>query len=261
LALGLFTTVALVCICGVGRLTHSFDAGLGAAAVVGTAWAALSHRWAGTQGQQASLRNRWMLGLVIAGLLGVYGYVASQYQMHDEHAVFGHKSMVEQFRRNVYPLYYPSQPTEEARYHYGFDVMAGALARAYGASSDTGIDLVCLFFVVFMALAAASLAADADAEDSAPLAALAVHLGGGLAWWMLAGVPGRHPRCLAQYHHPTCEVELFPAQFLNVFQHPVSAGVPLFLVMALVLPRLLDRPEGGAARRSYLGLVLASVAI
>ena len=73
------------------------------------------------------------------------------------------------------------------------------------------------------------------ATKRAPFAASAIHFGAGLAWLMLAGVPGRHPRCLVQYHHPSCSAELFPTPFLNVFQHPVSAGVPLFLLFVVLL--------------------------
>lgn len=261
LALGLFTTGLIVPVCLVARLAGRFDAGLGAAAVVGVGFAALSSRWAPTPGRPARPGARRGFAAALVLLLAVYGYVAWTYQMHDEHAVFGHKSMVEQLRRDVYPLYYPSAPAEEARYHYGFDIVAGALARAYGVSSDVAIDLVCLLMVAFMALGAAAVASDEGAERSAPFAALAVHFGAGLGWLLLAGVEGRHPRCLAQYHHPSCEVELFPTQFLNVFQHPVSVGVPMLLLLVLLLPRLVTRAPAfvGARKAPYAALALAAL--
>ena len=180
----------------------------------------------------------------------MYAYLSWQYQMHDEHALFGHKAIVEQLRRDVYPLYYPPLPGEEARYHYGFDLLAGALARGYGLSADWAIDLVGLLLVWTMGWAAAAIAVDEGAERSAPLAAIAIHFGAGLAFLLLAGVDGRHPRCLAQYHHPTCQVELFPTQLLNVFQHPVAVGVPLFLVFVLLAPRLALTPTPWQRRSS-----------
>src|SRR6185295_9594560 len=75
---------------------------------------------------------RFALGLL--GALLVYGWVANLYQMHDEHPIFGHKSMIEQLRWGEYPPYFPPLPEQDARYHYGFDVLSGALARAYGLS-------------------------------------------------------------------------------------------------------------------------------
>ena len=107
-----------------------------------------------------------------------------------------------------------------------------------GLSADVAIDLVGLGLVAFMGWAAAAVVTDEGAERSSPLAVLAIHFGAGLAFVLLAGVDGRHPRCLVQYHHPTCGVELFPTQFLNVFQHPVAVGVPMFLVFVLLAPRV-----------------------
>ena len=257
-AFGLAVSGFLVPTALVARLTGHLDPGLAAAALTGVGLAAL--RLAPTPRAAAPAGTRWAFAAVLAGLLAVYGYVAVEYQMHDEHAVFGHKSMVEQLRRGAYPPYYPSEPAEEARYHYGFDVMAGALARAYGLSSDAAIDLVCLLMVAFMAFGAAAVVADAGAVRSAPLAALAVHFGAGLGFVLLAGVAGRHPRCLVQYHHPTCAVELFPTQFLNVFQHPVSLGVPLLSLAVLLLPRMVTADLRGAGRAGLAAAALAGLA-
>lgn len=262
-ALGLWVSSFLVVVSIVGRVVGSFDAGLWAAAGVGAVWAGAAQRWAQPTPSARAGRGTYIrFALALSALLMVYGYVSYNYQINDEHPVFGHLSMVEQFRRNVYPLYYPSQPMHEARYHYGFDILAGSLARGYGLDADNAIDLVCLLMVLFMAFGAAAVAADADAVTSAPLAALAIHLGGGLAWLMLVWVPDRHPRCFAQYHHPSCKVELFPTPFLNVFQHPVSVGVPLFLVAVLLLPRLLQWTESNtSSRRSYVALAAASTVL
>ncbi|MCA9552825.1 MAG: hypothetical protein KC933_22515 [Myxococcales bacterium] len=241
----------------VGRLTGHLDPGLAAAALAGVGLAAFGRTLAPTPGPAAPRRTRWAFAAVLAGCLAVYGSVAFQYQMHDEHAVFGHKSMVEQLRRGVYPPYLPPRPGEEVRYHYGFDLVSGSLARAYGLSSDLAIDLVCLLLVAFMTFAAAAVAADAGAVRSAPLAGLAVHFGAGLAFVMLAGEEGRQPRCLTQYHHPSCGVDLFPTQFLNVFQHPVSMGVPLMLTLVLLLPRLVTLRLAPPARSALAGATLA----
>ena len=237
LGIGLFLASCSV----VGRFAQSFDAGLLAAAVAGLALWGVSRRGRSERPAAPRVGSRDVaiaVALVQVGVLALYAYLSWQYQMHDEHAVFGHKSMVEQLRRGAYPVYYPSLPGQEARYHYGFDVLAGALARGYGLSADVAIDVVGLGLVLFMGWAAAAVVADEGAERSAPLGVLAIHFGAGLAFLMLAGVDGRHPRCMTQYHHPTCQVELFPTQLLNVFQHPVAVGVPMFLVFVLLAPRL-----------------------
>ncbi len=236
------------------RAVESFDAGLVAAAATGIGLMAFGRRCPNGRAPLAPATTRAVVWLVQFVLLALYAYVSWRYQMHDEHGLFSHKSMIEQLRRNEYPLYYPSLPGGEARYHYGFDLLAGGLARAYGLTSDLAIDLVGLGLVWFMGWAAAAVVADEGAERSAPLAAVAVHLGAGLAFVLLAGEPDRHPRCLAQYHEPSCGVELFPTQFLNVFQHPVAVGVPMFLAFVLVVPRLIGSPTRWMAGASSMDI-------
>lgn len=234
ITLGVFVSVTAV----VGRIASSFDAGIGAAAVVGIALFVLTRKLEPAPLPRASKSTeRWVL-VIALGFVALYGNLSFRYQMHDEHAVYGHKSMVEQFRRGVYPLYYPSSPDEEARYHYGFDILAGVFTRGFDLNSDLAIDLVCILLALMMCWGAAAVACDEDAERSAPFAAIAIHLGAGLAFLLLAGVEGRHPRCLTQYHHPSCNVELFPTQIMNVFQHPVSMGVPLLLAAVLLFSRV-----------------------
>ena len=244
LAIGIFLVPCAI----VGRLAGRFDAGLAAAAVTAVALWATGRRLSASPVAAAPAATRAWVWVVQLAVVALYAYLSWQYQMHDEHALFGHKSMVEQLRRDVYPVYYPPLPGQEARYHYGFDILAGAIARAYGVSSDVAIDLAGLLLVVFMGWAAAAVVADEGAERSAPVAVLAVHFGAGLAFMLLAGVDGRHPRCMTQYHHPTCNVELFPTQFLNVFQHPVALGVPMFLVFVVLAPRVFGSATRWSAR-------------
>jgi hypothetical protein len=264
LAMALATSIFLVATGLVGRLFHSFDAGLAAAAGAGALLLAASIRLPQTEKYaRPKLERRIFVRFLLAllAMTALYANLSFRYQMHDEHAVFGHKSMIEELRYGEYPVFAPPFPKQEARYHSGFDVVAGAIARAFGASSDLSIDLATLAFVIFMSWAAAALAVDSGAERSAPFAAIAIHLGAGLAAFMLAGAPGRHPRCLIQYHHPSCGVELFPTQLLNVFQHPVAAGVPLFLVFAILAPRLASAssPRSRAAVAGVACVVLGAL--
>lgn len=253
LVLGSLLTVAPLA----GQLFRSFDPALAVWALFCLAAWLLSLRLEAPALAVRRPARGVEVGFFAATLLitGVYAWVAWKYQMHDEHPLFGHKSMIEQLRRGEYPVYFPPIPDQDARYHYGFDVLAGALARAYGWSSDLSIDLSMLVLVVFMSWGAAALLADLGRERAAPFAAVAIHLGAGLAWLLLAGVEGRHPRCLVQFHHPSCSAELFPTQFNNVFQHPVSAGVPLMLAVVLISRRVLE----GTRWKLCAGILLLSL--
>ncbi|MBI2374850.1 MAG: hypothetical protein HYV07_12710 [Deltaproteobacteria bacterium] len=252
IALGLATFLVPVAI--VGRALESFDAGLIGFALVAVLLLSLATR-ARSLEENTQERSIAVPILVIAAL---YTFLALRYQMHDEHALFGHKSMVEQLRRGLYPIHLTPMPDHEARYHVGFDLLAGALARAFDLGSDLSIDLVTIGLALVISVAAAGIVEDAGEPRAAPFAAIAIHLGAGLAFLLLAGTPGRHPRCLLQYHHPTCGVELFPTPLLNVFQHPVSLGVPLWLALLLVARRVV---LGGRERRSRWVFAAAIVAL
>jgi hypothetical protein len=247
IALGVFLSVTAL----VAREMQDFDTGLYAAAIAGALFAAGAALLKAPRERDLTRADRateLAVLVVTVGMLALYAHLAFKYQMHDEFALFGHKSMVEQLRRGRYPVYFPPMPEYEARYHYGFDVLAGVFTRGFGVSSDVAIDFVTLLTVLLMCWAAAAIAFDAGAPRSAPMAVLAIHLGSGLAAVLLAGDPARHPRCLAQYHHPTCNMDLYPTQIMNVFQHPVSLGLPMFLALVILLPRIAGYLADGEPR-------------
>lgn len=263
LAGSLFVALILVPVGLAGRAAEALDVGIVAWATTVLAVVAAERVHTRRVGPPvvapSSPLGPWVVAASLL-MLAIYAVLAFKYQMHDEHPIFGHKSMVEELRAGEYPPYFPPLPNQHARYHYGFDVLAGVLARAYGLSSDLAIDVTMLGLVFLLSGAAAAITADAGAPRAAPFAALAIHLGAGLSWLTLAGVEGRHPRCLIQYHHPSCGVELFPTPILNLFQHPVSVGVPLMLVMWILARRLIedDRWQRWAAA---LVLVLPALAL
>lgn len=259
LSFGFPWMVALVVVPLVGRATHSFDAGLLGLAVVSLVLLVGSRRWRAPATVPGAPRLAFWL--VTAGVAAAYAVIAVRYQMHDERALFGHGSMVEQLRNGSYPPFLPPIPGHDVRYHYGFDLLAGAGARAFGLSTDAAIDLLTVLMVIFISLSAAALVSALGATKRAPFAAFAIHFGAGLAWLMLAGVPGRHPRCLVQYHHPSCSAELFPTPFLNVFQHPVSVGVPLFLLFVVLLLAWAAAPYRKAGLGALLLLTLPALAM
>lgn len=246
LALGCFLTIVPLS----GRVFRAFDPALITFAIAALAAAVASRKLRAAE-QPRHDSQLWFYAAVVS-MIAIYAWVSWKYQMHDEHPIFGHKSMIEQLRRGEYPIYLPPIPEQDARYHYGFDLLAGAWARAYGFSADVSIDLTTLLLVVFMCFAAAAIAADLNVPHVSAFAAVAIHLGSGLAWILLAGAEGRHPRCLVQYHHPSCSSELFPTSFNNVFQHPVAAGVPLFLASLLAARRVLESDKN----KAFFGVLL-----
>ena len=187
------------------------------------------------------------MAIALAFVFALYAIIALKYQMHDEFALFGHKSMVEQLRNGFYPPFLPPLPAQEARYHYGFDILAGILARGFGMSSDAAIDTVTVYLAMLISVASAAVVSEVRPRRfTAAFAVVAIHLSSGLSWLMLSGVKGRHPRCLVQYHHPSCGVDPFyPMPLLNVFQHPVALGLAAFLLLVLLSkPALCDRKFG-----------------
>jgi hypothetical protein len=261
LALGGF----LIPLAIVGRTLSSLDAGLAGAVLVGVPIAVLSRRMPAAEGPAPLWPSRRFLivfSLAAAAAAAIVAAIAFKYQILDEFALSGHKPKIEELRHGIYPIFDPPFPTFEAHYHVGFDVLAGVLARAFGLSTDWAIDLVTVALAVFTSWATSALVLETSGEKSAPFAAIAVHLGAGLAFFMLAGVEGRHPRCLMQYYHETCGVELLPTQLLNLFQHPNSLGLPLFLVVALLAPRLFDaRGRGARVLAASTLVILAGLSI
>ncbi|MEE2902686.1 MAG: hypothetical protein VYC39_10155 [Myxococcota bacterium] len=223
-----------------GRLFENVDAALAATCIL----IALLGVWARglpeAHDERSPLptRERVFAGAALFCVVLLYSLTSAMYQMHDEFALFGHKSMVEQIRNGFFPPHLPPIPESFARYHYGFDILAGLLARGLGLSSDFAIDFVSVYLASLISLASAAIVAQGEPRyRNFGFAMIAVHLGSGLAWLLLWGVEGRHPRCLVQYHHPTCGVDPFyPMPLLNVFQHPVALGLALFLVL-IVLSR------------------------
>jgi len=234
LVAGTLSTTAIV-----GRAAHSLDAGLVACAVLGVAGAVWSRRAATAPVTPPGA------GMVIAvcAMTALVGFIAVRYQMHDEfHVSPGHRMAVEQLRQGLYPIHLPMFPGVEPRYHYGFDVLAGSLARGWGLSTDWALDATTIALAAITSACAGSVAIAAGAPRAAPFAAVAVHLAAGLAWLLLAG-EGVHPRCLMQYDHATCGLPLVRPQLSYFHQHPVAVGVPLALGSLRLLQAQLSKPS------------------
>lgn len=252
---GVAVSVFVVVTAEVARWFAHFDAGLIAAAAAG---AALLWFYRSGDGSKASGPSLAFWGAAALMTL-LQGYIAVRYQMHDEfHVSPGHRMAVEQLRHGLYPINLPAFPGVEPRYHYGFDVLAGALTRGFGLSADWALDLTTIALALLTSLAAGALAEAAQRELAAPLAAIAVHLGGGLAWLLLAGGDA-HPRCLMQYDHASCGVIMVRPQLSYFHQHPVAIGLPLALVWLLLAWRLRKRWDAPLAVAAVL--VLAALAL
>lgn len=237
-------TVALV-----GRLSGLFLVGLGAAVLVAALTAVLLRGRAYPHLRFERVdAPAW---LALFATWAVHARIAGLYQLHDEHALFGHKTILAQLRRGHFPPWFPPFPSHEASYHAGFDVLAAALGEL-GFEVDLALDGATMLLVGFASLGAAALASEWGGRARAYRGILAVHLSAGLAWLVLAGTAA-HPRCLVQFHHPSCGVHLFPPPLFNLHQHPMAAGLGLFLALVLVLE---GRPNRRFAAHELAFLVL-----
>jgi hypothetical protein len=250
----------LVAVALAGRFPIGFDGALGAAAAAGIALALLARRLPPGSALRRPPRSvELRLWAVVGAIALVYTRIAFTFDMHDELLIAGHQSFVAQLARGAYPPYFAPFPEHLGRYHFGFDVLAGALSRASSLPPHTSIDVLTVLMAVFISLAAAAIADEAGARRSIPFAVIAVHFGAGLAVIAYALRGGTVP-CMVQVidlESRAC-VDLIPTQLSNVFQHPVSLGLPLFLLFALLLPRLLA-PRPSPMLVPIAGVLLAAL--
>lgn len=195
-------------------------------------------------------RSAW----VVAGLWALfYGSQTRRYQLFDEWGLLGHKAIIERLGRGELPPSWPFAPGVEARYHYGIDVLPGAVRHAFGGvwghTADRLIDAQVTVLAAVMALTAAAVVVECGARRSAWVGAVLIHLGAGLAFVIYAFVEPPDSHCLIQY---SCTPEAIPSQFANFWQKPVSIGVPAWIVGTLLLQAVLRSP------RAQLLPVLAS---
>ncbi|MCC6217005.1 MAG: hypothetical protein IT376_19250 [Polyangiaceae bacterium] len=242
LAAWLVTTLA------VGRWTGSFLTASGAGALaVGApgAWLAVRAARAGRLG--GSPRRRDLVLLAVA--LGLVALVlpAAEKHFHDEASIAGHVSTVSRLLRDHYPPPYPAFPEWEFRYHYGFDVLAAAIAAALHLPAPSGIDVATVGLWGYAALIAARLGELVWSPRVGVFVALGALLGGGAPFvaapsWLELG-----ERLCGAWRIEG--IWLNPPVASYFFQHPFALGIPLALTALVV------HAEGGAglARLALLG--------
>ncbi|HJL41631.1 MAG TPA: hypothetical protein RMG48_10025 [Myxococcales bacterium LLY-WYZ-16_1] len=218
-----------------GRLGRHTEAGIHTALAGGILVAVWARRHWSEFEPRPLQRSAWLpLVLVLSSIFLLFVKLVSMYQIFDEWGLLGHKAIIEQMGRGVFPPRWPFAFGEEARYHYGVDVLVGALRYGFGGTpgwtADAWTDRRVVLLAVAVAGTAAAVATEVDSRARPWVAALAVHFGAGLAFLLYAWVEAPDSYCLIQY---ACAPEMVPSQFANFWQHPVSVGAGCWLAGTL----------------------------
>lgn len=245
LAVGLSLSSWLFSVGLVGRLFERFDAGLVAGLLTAIALAIYASklprfRWSSLP----SSKLFWVSTVVI---VTAYAIPAFRNNAFDEVIVNGHLQLTSQMAAGWFPPHYPFAPDVPVAYHFGFDMLSGALGRAFGFHPSLAIDLTTVFLLTVIAIAGAALVEDNVKEPlkalAPPFAVWALLLAGGLVWLVYLPIADRYPLCTAQFgviwgDSSPCVFVNNPASVNNLYQHPQALGLPLFMLAAMVLPRL-----------------------
>lgn len=244
----------VIAMCAAGRVTGSFWRGLTlgtlAVSLLGTAgWIALRpdlRRW-----RRPNL-HAWALAALFIALL----YPAARKFFHDELPIAGHLSTVGALLRGPFPPRFPIFPEFELRYHYGFDVVAAAVAAMFRLSPADAIDVTTLAGAGLLALLLHRVGELLVGPRAATCVALLGVLGGGVPFFALARWPNLGERLTGRAR--VGDVWINPPVTSYVFQHPFALGLPL---AAALLVLVLSRGRARTARYGAYALLLAAASI
>jgi hypothetical protein len=252
----------------IARATGSFTAGVTAgtvlAAIPGTL--ELGRAW-----QRARALRRWLPvtwrryrteRLIWLATFALLALPIFRDQFHDEVSLAGQHSTIEQMLIGSYPPRLTFFPTEELRYHLGFNVLAGLIAAVFRVSAPLAIDLLSSLLLVSILRSLAHIGRVWLGARKGSWVALFGFFAGGVTFFAtpandtlgarLAGSGAVHYRWLG------------PPISSYFFQHPFALGMALGLAAYAA--------HIGKARRDRLrrfvvlgalliGLALAQVAI
>jgi hypothetical protein len=241
----------------VGRVTHSFYAGLvsGTLVLAVAGLASLRVRVPPRSADEPSSRWIWVGMALVAPLVLAPEFWWSK---HDECLLTGHISIPAEIQNGIYPPRHLTFPAFELRYHYGVDLAAAALSSVLGridiAATVHGLAVVlwaysfCLYWLVGERLV--------GARGAGPITALCVLFAGGAPYFC------RSPSETVDYLTSMCKAGgtwITPPLVSNFLQHPWSLGIPLFAIVLLLVVRFAGTPPSpwGWALLSVIVLVLS----
>lgn len=254
MASGLALCAATASVAWCTPLTGSATTGpwlLGAVSAVGV----VRSRWgarARSSPAASAAPSAWALGLGGAGAVLV-AWTALGTCLWDE--VDAHFGLVAVVARGIVPPVHPLFPFHAFRYHYGFDLLAGAVRALSGTGVDHAIDAVALgTYASLLALAAAAGAALAG-RRGASFALVLVPLGSGIGAVILS--PELPALMLGGDVVPLgWRFNAPPPVISNFFQHPQGLGMPIALFAALISCR-----EAGSAAQLRASRALGAFAL
>lgn len=191
-----------------------------------------------------------------AGLCVLAIFPTLRRHFHDELIPGGHLTTVAQLENGVFPPRFAVFPQFEFNYHYGFDVVAAALATTLRLSPSGAIDTTTVLALIYTAALGCHLGRKLGGARYGLLTALLVLFGGGVH--LGCTEPGAP---LGHRLFGFCAIEglwINPPLGSYFFQHPFAVGIPMFLA---VLSLLADDSAGPSAPRYALfGVLFAALA-
>lgn len=169
-------------------------------------------------------------GLVAPGIL--------RFNLHDETLPLGHMSIIAQMQNGVYPPHHLQFPTDELRYHYGFDLLGCWVTAVFRLRIDRAIDLVTIASW-FYSSALLWYFGDRFFKKhrlTGSVTVFVVLFGGGLPWlWGTCATLSETLFSLCS--HPSGGMN--PPLISFFMQHPWTVGIPLAVAILSLLPRIL----------------------
>lgn len=189
--------------------------------------------------------------LVLGGHCIFHGYFWDEYSCH--------YPLTASLARGVVPAEFPLFPGEQFRYHYGFDLLAGAVRALTGLDVAWSLDVVSFGLLALLLGVARDLGASLGGRRATALMPTLLLMGTGtLVFTLFAdmgplevrleGLPARWRQSVP------------PPTISNFFQHPQGLGMPLALATLMLFDRPLEDPL--RKRRTLLGaFVMAALSL
>ncbi|MCB9650370.1 MAG: hypothetical protein H6730_27855 [Deltaproteobacteria bacterium] len=256
---GVGLAVLVLSIYGWARATQSMVAATALTALTAAALIALAWRRAPPTPAPPLPSGRlgfwgWtgVLTILVVGAFAVFGaYFWDEYSCHFP--------LASSLARGVVPAVHPLFPYEQFRYHYAFDLLAGAVRALTGLNVAQALDVVSIGLLALLLGVARDLGASLGGDRGARLMPVILLLGTGTLATLLNTDMGS-----LELHWDVLPVRwrdsVPPPTISNFFQHPQAMGMVLALTALMLFDRRLDDPL--RTRRSALAaLVMGALSL
>ena len=181
--------------------------------------------------------------------------MAVRWCFHDEAASTGHWSLIAQLENELYPPRVSAFPDVELAYHYGFDVLAAAVAMIARVSPSTAIDAVTIIAWFYAWLLLSRLGVLMVGHRGEFLTPLIVLLSAGIPIALGSSSITLLEALLGQYQIRALPPN--PPVVSYFFQHPWAVGIPIATCSLIVYFRARRAPLRGIV----LAVLLAALSV